>query len=175
MLFTVTIIDDGGGANFLPNPSKSHRQSVYQTNENFVITTEAGVYNLLQELNVNKSCGPDGVTGHVLKTFSPIIISLIILTELFSYSLKNPISNIISTTAITHRVLITLCSQFSSVATYNSKCVGTPVVAKNCEDYSLFSMVVTNKLDLLPTTVKSYAMKRHGMRGFSQFFDFLTR
>ena len=74
---SVFTIDDG--ANFSPNPPKN------VSNKNLVIT-EDGVYKLLQELDVNKSCGPDGVTGHMLKTFSSIISP--ILTKLFSYSLE---------------------------------------------------------------------------------------
>lgn len=59
-------------------------KTVLNEYEEIVVTSE-GVLKLLQGLKVSKSCGPDNVTGILLKTFADCVTAS--LTNIFSYSL----------------------------------------------------------------------------------------
>ena len=74
---SVFIEDDGENVNLTKTPI---------TNEDVdIIVTRAGVLELLMGVNVSKSCGPDNITGILLKTFADCIASS--LTDIFNYSL----------------------------------------------------------------------------------------
>ena len=50
-----------------------------------LIISPEGILQLLKDLDANKTCGPDNLTGRMLKHFSPVIY--LTLSEIFSYSL----------------------------------------------------------------------------------------
>ena len=51
-----------------------------------IVVDEAGVLKLLNNININKSCGPDGIPSRILKECSDIIAP--IYTSLFNQSLN---------------------------------------------------------------------------------------
>ena len=71
-------VDDGG----IP---PSDYPSCEIDDSNLVITVD-GVLKLLNDIQVSKSCGPDNITGILLKTFSSCICTS--LTKIFNYSVE---------------------------------------------------------------------------------------
>ena len=75
--FQSVFVDDDG---LLPNTTCSVESDNFS-----ILVTREGVFKLLSDIKTSKSCGPDNLTGILLKTFSSCIANS--LTEIFKYSL----------------------------------------------------------------------------------------
>ena len=59
----------------------------FDQNDVDITVTEEGIYKLLLNIDISKSCGPDDIPGILLKTFSSCIVKS--LVSIFQYSLTN--------------------------------------------------------------------------------------
>ena len=78
--FFETVFVKDNGASMLAN------FKVYDAEESEFNILSDGVLKLLNNIKTNKSCGPDDLTGVLLKTFSICIANA--LTRIFQYSLE---------------------------------------------------------------------------------------
>jgi hypothetical protein len=71
---------------FDDNSELPYTSTSYSIDESDVTIEEAGVLKLLNDIDTSKSCGPDKITGVLLKTFATVIVNC--LTQIFKYSLS---------------------------------------------------------------------------------------